>query len=176
MIIKLANGKVYDPIHGVSGVVRDLYIRDGRLIAPPAADTPIGITHDLSGCIVMAGAIDIHTHIGGGKVNLGRLLLSEDHRRDVSARTELKRSGGGLATPSTFTAGYRYAEMGYTACFEPAMMLANARQTHLEMADTPMVDKGAYVLLGNDDYLLRLMATGADPQVIRDYVAMRRRR
>jgi len=171
VIIKLANAKVYDPVHGVSGDVRDLYIRDGRLIAPPGPDERIDITHDLSGCIVMAGAIDIHTHIGGGKVNLGRLLLGEDHRHDMAARTDLKRSGGGLATPSTFTAGYRYAEMGYTACFEPAMMLANARQTHLEMADTPMVDKGAYVLLGNDDFLLQLMAKGADPRVIRDYVA-----
>lgn len=171
MIIRLANGKVYDPAHGESGVVRDIHVRDGRIVAAPEPGERIDVTHDLSGCIVMAGALDIHTHIGGGKVNIGRMMLGEDHRRDVSARTALKRSGSGLATPSTFAAGYRYAEMGYTACFEPAMLLANARQTHLEMADTPMVDKGAYVLLGNDDYLLRLMATGADPQIIRDYVA-----
>jgi formylmethanofuran dehydrogenase subunit A len=71
----------------------------------------------------------------------------------------------------TFTVGYRYAEMGYTACFEPAMLLANARQAHLEMGDTPIVDKGAYVLLGNDDLLLRMLSTGADPAAVRDYIA-----
>ena len=79
--------------------------------------------------------------------------------------------GGGHATPSTYTVGYRYAEMGYTACFEPAMLLANARQAHMEMADTPIVDKGAYVLLGNDDLLLRMLAGKADAAAVRDYIA-----
>jgi formylmethanofuran dehydrogenase subunit A len=170
MLTRLTNGKIYDPANGESAVVRDIYIRDGRIVPDPGPDERIDTTHDLSGCIVMAGAIDMHTHIGGGKVTLGRIMLGEDHQRDVSARTALKRSGSGLASPSTFTTGYRYAEMGYTSCFEPAMLLSNARQSHLEMSDTPMIDKGAYVLLGNDDYLLQLMATGADPQVIRDYV------
>ncbi|MGB1882094.1 MAG: formylmethanofuran dehydrogenase subunit A, partial [Gammaproteobacteria bacterium] len=44
-------------------------------------------------------------------------------------------------------------------------------QAHLEMADTPMVDKGAYVLLGNDDFFLRSLAAGRSPETIRDYVA-----
>jgi formylmethanofuran dehydrogenase subunit A len=61
--------------------------------------------------------------------------------------------------------------MGYTACFEPAMLPSNARQAHMEMGDTPIVDKGAYALLGNDDFLLRLLAAKSDPAVIRNYVA-----
>ncbi len=28
----------------------------------------------------MSGAIDMHTHIGGGKGNIARTLLPEDHR------------------------------------------------------------------------------------------------
>ena len=28
----------------------------------------------------MAGAIDPHTHIGGGKMTIARMLLPEDHR------------------------------------------------------------------------------------------------
>ena len=51
------------------------------------------------------------------------------------------------------------------------MLPANARQAHMEMADTPMVDKGAYVLLGNDDFLLRTLAAGRSPELVRDYVA-----
>jgi len=55
----------------------------------------------------MAGAIDIHTHIGGGKVNIARAMLPEDHRRQRFARTSLTRSGSGHAAPSTFATGYR---------------------------------------------------------------------
>jgi len=73
--------------------------------------------------------------------------------------------------PSTMITGYRYAEMGYTACFEPAMLAANARQAHMEMGDTPMVDKGAFVMLGNDDFFLRQLAQKQDFERIKDYVA-----
>ena len=51
------------------------------------------------------------------------------------------------------------------------MLPANARQAHQEMADVPLLDKGAYVLLGNDDLFLRLVRDGAGPDAIRDYVA-----
>ena len=43
-----------------------------------------------------------------------------------AARTAQTRAGGGHAAPSTLAAGYRYAEMGYTSCFEPAVVPANA--------------------------------------------------
>ena len=69
------------------------------------------------------------------------------------------------------TTGYRYAEMGYTAAFEPAMLPANARQAHLEMGDTPMIDKGAFVMLGNDDFFLRSLAEKKDFSFIKDYIA-----
>jgi formylmethanofuran dehydrogenase subunit A len=61
--------------------------------------------------------------------------------------------------------------MGYTACFEPAMLPANARQAHMEMADTPIVDKGAYAMLGSDDFFLRMLAAKKDQEAIADYVA-----
>ena len=67
--------------------------------------------------------------------------------------------------------GYRYAEMGYTACFEPAMLPANARQAHMEMGDTPMLDKGAFVMLGSDDFMLRQIAAKHDFEAIKDYIA-----
>ncbi len=170
MLTRLAGGRVIDPAHGVDGQVRDLYLRDGRIIdAPPEAASAQSI--DVSGRIVMAGAIDMHTHVGGGKVNLARLLVPEDHRHSAYERTALTRSSCGHAAPGTLAAGYRYAEMGYTACFEPAMLPINARQTHLELADTPIVDKGCYAMLGNDDFFLRMLAAGAPQQRINDYVA-----
>ncbi len=171
MLIRLAGGTVYDPANGVDGEVRDLYVRDGRIVSRPQNGETVGREYDVGGRVVMAGGIDIHTHIGGGKMTLARILLPEDHAGHPAARTRVTRSGSGYIVPSTFTTGYRYAEMGYTACFEPAMLPANARQAHMEMADTPIVDKGAYVMLGSDDFLLRLMAERAEQAVIDDYVA-----
>jgi formylmethanofuran dehydrogenase subunit A len=171
MLIKLTGGRVYDPANGADGVVRDLYLRDGRVVASPAPSQRIDREYDCTGRIVMAGAIDMHTHIGGGKLNIARAMLPEDHRGDLVQRTSVTRSSAGKAVPGTLATGYRYAEMGYTACFEPAILPVNARQAHLEMGDTPIVDKGGYVMLGSDDFLLRLMAKGESQKLINDYVA-----
>ncbi len=169
-MIKLEGGRVYDPANGVDGKLMDLYIEDGKLVKP-AAGKKVRQVIGLNGSIVMAGGIDIHTHIGGGKVSIARLLLAEDHDDNRVASSALTRSGSGSIAPSSFVTGYRYAEMGYTTCFEPAMMPVNARQSHLEMADTPMLDTGAYALLGNDDFLLRLLNAGKEQPLVNDYVA-----
>ena len=170
-MIKLKGGRIFDPAHGVNGDVRDVYIHAGRIVDSPGAAPDLNAEYDVTGMVVMAGAIDLHTHIGGGKVNIARTMLPEDHRKGLRARTELTRSGSGYATPSTMATGYRYIEMGYTACFEPAVLPVNARQVHMEMGDTPLVDKGGYAMLGSDDFLLRLMAGGAEQKTINDYVA-----
>jgi formylmethanofuran dehydrogenase subunit A len=171
MLLKLSGGRVYDPAHGANGETRDLYVEGGRIIAAPAPERRVDREYNLAGRIVMAGAIDLHTHIGGGKLNIARAMLPEDHRADPVARTALTRASAGHAAPGTLATGYRYAEMGYTACFEPAVLPVNARQAHLEMGDTPIVDKGGYVMLGSDDFLLRMMAAGEDQKRINDYVA-----
>jgi len=170
MLIKLSGGKVYDPANSVNGEVRDIYVNDGKIVAPdPSAR--VDKEYDLKGRIVMAGAIDPHTHIGGGKVTIARTLMPEDHQIDEVAHTELTRAGTGHALPSTMITGYRYAEMGYTAGFEPAVLPANARQAHMELGDTPMIDKGGFVMLGSDDFILRLISGKKDFELIKDYIA-----
>jgi len=171
MAIKLSGGEIYDPVHQLDGEIKDLYIVDGKLQNNLSDKEKLGQTYDLSDCIVMAGAIDLHTHIGGGKVNIARTMMLEDQHSHPHMGSELLRSGNGHAVPSTFSSGYRYAEMGYTACFEPAVLPVNARQAHMELADTPMVDKGGYALLGNDDFLLNMIREGATQNAINDYVA-----
>lgn len=171
MLLKLKGGIVYDPAHSINGTTQDIYVRDGKITNVPGSTEKIDKEFDLTGMIVMSGAIDLHTHIGGGKVNIARTMVPEDHRNSPIPRTELMRSGTGRAVPSTITSGYRYAEMGYTACFEPAVLPVNARQAHMEMADTPMVDTGGYIMLGNDDYFLKMLADGAEQQRFNDYVA-----
>ncbi len=174
MITQLKNGRIYDPKHGKDGVVQDIFIRNGYIINKPSASEKISQTYDLTGKVVMAGAIDMHSHIGGGKVNIARMMLPEFQERKSYIEPEAHICTPGCthnATPSTTDAGFRYIEMGYTAAFEPAMLPINARQAHLEMGDTPMIDKGGYAMLGSDDYFLRMLAAKKDQKAINDYVA-----
>lgn len=170
--LRIRGGRVVDPTNAVNAV-RDVGVRDGRIVdlhPQEKVDREI----DATGCVVMAGGIDMHTHIGGGKVNLARMLLPEDHRlnRDpIPLPTNpLELASCGHCAPGTLATGYRYAEMGYTAAFEPAMLRSNARQAHMEMGDTPILDHGAYVMLGNDELMLQMLARGEDFQHLRDYV------
>lgn len=174
MITHLKNGRIYCPVMGADGVIQDIYIRNGKIIAKPASHEKISQTFDLSGKIVMAGAIDMHSHIGGGKVNIARMMLPEFQETKNYSEPEAHICTPNCshhATPNTSDTGFRYIEMGYTAAFEPAILPINARQAHLEMADTPMIDKGGYAMLGNDDYFLRLLSSNADQKAINDYVA-----
>ena len=171
--LRLRGGRVYDPVHGIDGQVRDIAVREGRIVALDPRE-PVDQDIACDGCIVMAGAIDLHSHIGGGKVNLARLLLPEDHRRGIEPLplpdNPLELASCGHCAPGTLATGYRYAEMGYTSVFEPAMVASNARQAHMEMGDVPIVDHGAYVMLGNDELFLRLLHEQAEPERLRDYV------
>jgi len=170
MLIKLSGAKVYDPANSVNGELRDVYVDGGKIVSPDSG-ARVDKEYDLKGRVIMAGAIDPHTHIGGGKVTIARTLMPEDHQMDEVAHTELTRAGTGHALPSTMITGYRYAEMGYTAGFEPAVLPANARQAHMELGDTPMIDKGGFVMMGSDDFILRLISEKKDFELIKDYIA-----
>lgn len=168
--VRITNGKVLDPANGEAAVARDVVVVDGRVAAADAAPASAE-TIDARGGIVMAGAIDIHSHIAGGKSNIARLLMSEEQRTIREPQGEFCGCGGGLSTMTAHATGCRYAEMGYTAVFEPAMVGANARHMHAEMADIPFLDTGGYLVLGNDDRLLEFISKGASQQEVNDYVA-----
>ena len=179
MITLLKNGRLYDPAHNKNGVVEDIYIYQGRIVPKPLDNAKISQTYDLTGKVVMAGAIDMHSHIGGGKVNIARMMLPEYQQKQMQEIKNLSEPEAHIctpycshhATPTATDTGFRYIEMGYTAAFEPAISPINARQAHLEMGDTPMIDKGGYAMLGNDDYFLRMLTAKKDQKAINDYVA-----
>jgi len=108
----------------------------------------------------MPGGVDIHCHIAGSEVNTGRLLRPEDHFKDFERKTSVTRSGVGYSIPSTFTTGYRYARMGYTTIMNPSMPPLEAKHTHEELSDTPMVDKASYPLLGDWWFVLEYLREG----------------
>ena len=55
--------------------------------------------------------------------------------------------------------------------FDAAVAPVMARHSHAELDDTPCLDGGFFVLMGNDEYLLRQIAAG-ERQRARDYAGM----
>lgn len=167
MIIRLAGGRVIDPAHD-RDEVGDLWLADGRVVVRPKGGKA-DVTYDCTGKIVMAGAIDIHSHIAGGNVTLSRLLLPELHENTEAAAPD---APFGTARWSTFETGRLYARMGYTTVVEPAIAPAHALQAHLELADTPIIDKATLAVLGNEDFLLSLIRKKESRAAVADYVGM----
>lgn len=154
---RIVNGKVHDPANGIDGRIQDICVQDGKIVADVS---PEARRIDVSGMVVMPGGIDMHCHIAGGKVNLARKLQPEDHRLDVHPRTPFTRSGTGGTVPSTFTTGYRYAMLGYTTAMEAAVAPMGARHVLEELNDTPILDKGYFMLLGDNLMLYKLLKEG----------------
>jgi formylmethanofuran dehydrogenase subunit A len=167
MKTRIAGGRVIDPAHQRDGI-GDVWIDEGRIIDAPPSEATADQTFDATGKIVMAGAIDIHSHIAGWNVNTARLLLPESHRAATArpAGTPLSNAGW-----STFATGCLYAQMGFTTVVEPAVLPHYALHAHLELADTPIIDTATLAVLGNDDFLLGLMRDRESAAAVEDYVA-----
>ncbi|MCL4201874.1 MAG: formylmethanofuran dehydrogenase subunit A [Pirellulaceae bacterium] len=155
-LIKIQGGQVYDPINGLTGQVGDLWIQGGKIVAPPSdPDQRPSRVIDAAGMVVMPGGIDMHCHIAGPKVNAARKMRPEEKRHgEVVPRTEITHSGTLGSVPSTFATGYKYIGLGYTSAFDAAVPPLAARHTHEEFEDTPCIDKGFYVLMGNNHYVM----------------------
>lgn len=159
--LRIRGGEVYDPTHGVDGEVRDILIEDGRIVA----DLPDGVpTLDARGLVVFPGGVDLHCHIAGPKVTLARRLCPERARAAPMRAPDLAdgagRAGNGGTTPSSFSTGYLYAGLGYTAAVDAAVAPLGARQAHAELADVPILDSGLLALLGNNALLLSFLKSG----------------
>ena len=177
-LFKITGGTVYDPANGIDGAVRDLWIEDGRIVAAPSnpairADRVL----DARGLVVMPGGVDMHCHIAGPKVNAARRMLPQCSHH--APRDEV-RYGAGFDTrsvtttlasvPSTFVTGYKYAGLGYTTAFDAAIAPLAARHAHLEFADTPCIDKGCFLVMGDHQYLLEAIRDG-EPERVKTLVA-----
>jgi formylmethanofuran dehydrogenase subunit A len=153
-LLRITGGTVFDPANGIDGHVRDLWIAGDKIVAAPH-DPAIRPTREIDarGLVIMPGGVDIHCHIAGPKVNVARKMRPEEKRGDhVLHKTAGTHSGSLGSVPSTFATGYQYAGMGYTTAFDAAIPPLAARHAHEEFADTPCIDKGFYVLMGNNHY------------------------
>ncbi|MHA1508734.1 MAG: formylmethanofuran dehydrogenase subunit A, partial [Promethearchaeota archaeon] len=153
LIIK--NGLVYDPLNKLDGEKKDIFIKDGVIVEKVNGDAKV---INAAGMIIMPGGVDIHSHIAGAKVNTGRILRPDDKPPEYNEKkSNVRRSGTGFSVPSTWSTGYRYAKMGYTTVCEPAMPMLEARHTHEEFLEIPIIDKLAMPIFGNNWYVLNFI-------------------
>ncbi|MEZ6141960.1 MAG: formylmethanofuran dehydrogenase subunit A [Zavarzinella sp.] len=157
MLLKIANGTIVDPRNHPTRYVGDLWVLGGTIIPPPQIKQQPDQIIDASGMIVMPGGVDMHAHIAGPKVNYARKLRPERQRLQPRVAQGLQRSGTAGVTPTTFTTGYLYAGLGYTTVFDAAVPALGARHAHEEFHDTPAIDKGCFILAGNNTYAMKLI-------------------
>ena len=169
-MLGIIGGIVFDPANGIDGGPKDIWIKDGKIVSPPEIAPGEAQIIDASGLIVMPGGVDIHSHIAGAKANAGRKLCPEDSRRLLRPRTATTRSGSGYTVPSTHLTGYLYSEMGYTTVMEAAAAPLMARHTHEELEDIPNIDKGAFLTMGNNHFIMECIRDGEIDKA-RDFVA-----
>jgi formylmethanofuran dehydrogenase subunit A len=170
--LKISGGTVYDPANGVDGQVRDIWIAGSKVVDAPI-DPAVKPTRtiDATGLVIMPGGVDMHAHIAGPKVNVARKMRPEEKRKaQVLHKTANTHSGTLGSVPSTFATGYKYAGMGYTTAFDAAIPPLGARHAHEEFEDTPCIDKGFYVLMGNNHYVMRSIQRN-EPQKLKAFIA-----
>ncbi len=154
----IKNGFVFDPLNKINGEIMDIAIKNGKIVEKVPEHR--GKIIDATGLTIMPGGVDIHTHIAGGEVNTGRMVRPEDHVKDTVSKTALTRSGTGYSIPSTFVTGYRYSKMGYTTVMNPSMVPLEAKHTHEELNDIPLLDKATYPLIGDWWFVLEYLRKG----------------
>lgn len=171
-LTQITGGTIYDPINGIDGVVQDIWMDGGKIVPPPVDPTRLpDRVIDARGLVVMPGGIDMHCHIAGPKVNTARKMRPEEKRKaEPIYRTAKTRSGTMGSVPSTFATGYKYIGLGYTTAFDAAVPPLAARHTHEEFDDTPCLDKGFFVLMGNNHYVMQSIKDG-QPEQLRNFMA-----
>lgn len=173
MKFKLTNGRIYDPTQKLNNVKKDIFVKDGFIVNPSDEEKKkFKTSFDVSNMIVMAGAIDIHSHIAGGNVNTARMLMPEMHKKFtenmLNNRIHLNNRTSRWTSDGT---GFRYAEMGFTTVVEPAVLPINSLIAHLELENIPLIDKAGLAILGNDSFLLNALRNKKSQSYINDYVS-----
>jgi formylmethanofuran dehydrogenase subunit A len=127
MRLKIADGRLYDPVSGWHGETRDLFIDGDRLAARL---TTVDRTIDARGRSVLAGGIDLR----GQAATCGVHLLHLWNGR-----------------PTLPELGLAYAALGYTHIHEPFLTPVTAGLVHRQLAALPVVDASASLVLNLRD-------------------------
>ncbi len=116
MRIAIRNARIYDPVTGKNGEAGNVFIEDGKI--SKKVDSP-ELEIDAGGRILMAGAIDVCSHLATYGLNF-------------------LRSSGLLAGADSVAEAY--VRLGYTFINEAFVTLETAGYTHYELSDIPWLD------------------------------------
>jgi len=156
--ILVKNGFVIDPTRKINGDVAEVAIKDGKIVDKVSSSAKV---IDAKGKTVMAGGVDVHAHVAGPKVNVGRLMRPEDKLfKSPMAQENGYRMESGFSIPSTFKTGYDYARMGYAFVMEAAMPPIHSPHVHEEIHDTPIIDEAALPVFGNNWFVMDYLKKG----------------
>jgi formylmethanofuran dehydrogenase subunit A len=123
MRLKIAGGRLYDPTCGWDGEAGDLYVEDGRLVAPlPEVDREI----EARGQIVTPAGIELRGQVATYGLNFLRLTNG---------------------APSLKELGESYALLGYTHVHEPFLTGLTAGYVQRQLAGLPVVDTSASLVV-----------------------------
>ncbi len=165
----ITNGKIHDPVQGLNGEVKDIGMRNGKIVdIKNTPDFEADTTLDATGCRIFAGGIDIHSHIAGPSINRARRLFQADFHEAENEEGKIVRSSNpriqntetGALIPTNALTGYRYAAMGYTTAVDAAVTPAGARHTHLEFDNTPCIDKAGLLVLSDQRLVFDALSRG----------------
>ncbi|MFH1624444.1 MAG: amidohydrolase family protein [Pseudomonadota bacterium] len=135
MKIKIEGGKLYDPRNNLNGEERNIFVEDGIIVdAFSTADKTI----DARSKTVMAGGIDIQSHVATYGLNLIRATGRFYSPREI---------------------GYIYAKMGYTHVNEPFMTQLTANYVHHELSSIPILDTSSFLVLNLRDVQEKIKST-----------------
>ncbi len=155
--ILIKHGFVIDPTRKIDGDVADVAIKDGKFVDTVGSGAKV---IDAKGKVVMAGGVDVHAHVAGPKVNVGRLMRPEDKLFKSPMGQLPYRMESGFSIPSTFKTGYDYARMGYGFVMEAAMPPIHSPHVHEEIHDTPIIDEAALPVFGNNWFVMEYLKQG----------------
>ncbi|VAX17097.1 Formylmethanofuran dehydrogenase subunit A [hydrothermal vent metagenome] len=124
----IENGQVIDPANSEDSVSRPLYIQDGK-VTDSAGNSPEKL--DATGCVVMPGGVDIHTHVAG--------------------------AGSQAQLAQAEQTGLLYGQMGYTTLLDPALYPALSPSAHKIAQKIPQTDKGFLAILSPQAEALKLI-------------------
>lgn len=150
----LENGVVYDPKNNINGEEMDILIKEDKIVDKVSRNAK---RIDVKGKLVLPGGVDLHSHIAGPKLTVGRIYRPEDIRRGIKPKKEREVQGfeAGFSLPTCPTIGYRYTKMGYTTVTEAAVPPLEAKHAHEEINSIPNLDIPTLTLFGNNWFMLK---------------------
>lgn len=150
----LENGVVYDPKNNINGEKMDILIKEDKIVDKVSRNAK---RIDVKGRLVLPGGVDLHSHIAGPKLTVGRIYRPEDIRRGIKPKKEREVQGfeAGFSLPTCPTIGYRYTKMGYTTVTEAAVPPLEAKHAHEEINSIPNLDIPTLTLFGNNWFMLK---------------------